>query len=170
MTQCWYPIASIVFRISWNFPSTTVSRNNIEPCSDKTVMQVMCTKDIVKEVDYLKKILINGTKIKFKSNTEHVGIVSSVNGNLPNILQRISSHKAAVGAVLGNSLVKHHRANQAAHLREEQMHGTPVLLSTTRVGQRVNFDSKGFSKAIFIGEIQTEGFAKGFFTGDIQTK
>ena len=77
MTQHWYPIASIVFRIS----------------------------------------------------TEHVGIVRSVNGNLPNILQRISSHKAAVGAVLGNGLAKHHRANQAARLRVERIYGTPVLLS-----------------------------------------
>ena len=95
-------------------------------------MQAICTKDMANEVEYLKKfspVKLNGVKIKFKSNTEHVGIVRSVSGNLPNILQRISSHKAAIGAVLSNGLAKHHRANQAARLKVEKMYGTPVLLS-----------------------------------------
>ena len=87
---------------------------------------------MAKEVVYLKKyspVNMKGTRIKFESNTEHVGIVRSVNGNLPNILQRISSHKAALGAVLANGLAKHHRANQAARLKVDQIYGTPVLLS-----------------------------------------
>ena len=39
-----------------------------------------------------------------------------------------------------------------------------------RLVQRVNLDSKGFSKGFFTGKIQTKRFSKGFFTGEIQTK
>lgn len=92
----------------------------------------MSTKSMAKQVDYLKRyspVNIEGVKIKFKISTEHVGVVRSVQGNLPYILQRISSHKAAIGAVLANGLAKHHRANQAARLRVEQIYGVPLLLS-----------------------------------------
>ena len=44
-------------------------------------------------------------------------------------MDRISSHKAAIGAVQAHGLANHHRANQAAYLRVEQISGTPVLLS-----------------------------------------
>ena len=84
------------------------------------------------EIRYLKEfspVNINGVKIKFKDNAEHVGIIRSVSGNLPNIIQRISAHKKAVGAVLSNGLAKHHSANPAARLKVEQIYGTPVLLS-----------------------------------------
>ena len=105
---------------------------NVELCSDKTVMQVMSTNAMSKQVEYLKRfspVNLQGSQIKFKSSAEHLGIVRSVHGNLPNILQRISSHKAAIGAVVTNGLAKHHRANQAARLRVEQIYGAPVLLS-----------------------------------------
>ena len=105
---------------------------NVELCSDKTVMQAMSTRAMSKHVEYLKRyspVNLQGSQIKFRNNAEHVGIVRSVHGNLPNILQRISAHKAAIGAVLANGLAKHHRANQAARLRVEKIYGTPVLLS-----------------------------------------
>ena len=44
------------------------------------------------------------------------------------------------------------------------------LVGWSRVGQRVNFDSKGFWKVFFTGKIHTKGFSKGFLTGEIQTK
>ena len=44
------------------------------------------------------------------------------------------------------------------------------MTARTRVGQRVNLDSKGFSKEFFTGKIQTKGFLQEFFTGEIQKK
>ena len=41
----------------------------------------------------------------------------------------MSAHKDAIGALLSTGLAKHHRANQAARLKVEQVFGTPVLLS-----------------------------------------
>ena len=108
------------------------TKNSVQLCSEKTVLQALFTKDMAKEVEYLKKfspVDIDGVKVKFKNNAEHVGIVRSVHGNLPNVVDRISSHKAAIGAVLAHGLANHHRANQAARLRVEQIYGTPVLLS-----------------------------------------
>ena len=74
-------------------------------------------------------VQLNGVKLKFQETAEHVGIIRATTGNLPNILQRISSHKNALRAVLQNGLARHHRGNPAACLRVEQIYGTPVLLS-----------------------------------------
>ena len=72
---------------------------------------------------------INGIKLKFHDSAEHVGVIRAVSGNLPNIVNRISSQKKAVGAVLHNGLAKHHRADPASRLKVEEIYGTPVLLS-----------------------------------------
>ena len=72
---------------------------------------------------------INGKKLEFQDNAEHVGIIRSTSGNMPNLLKRISSHKKAVAAVLSNGLAKHHRGNIAACLKVEQIYGSQVLLS-----------------------------------------
>ena len=104
----------------------------VELCPEKTILQVISPKNLSKEVEYLKEfspVHLNGVKIKFKETAEHVGIVRAVSGNLPNLLQRISSHKNALRAVLQNGLARHHRANPAACLKVDQIYGTPVLLS-----------------------------------------
>ena len=47
-------------------------------------------------VSYLKEfspVNLNGIKLDFAENADHVGIVCSTSGNLPNILQRISSFR-----------------------------------------------------------------------------
>ena len=63
------------------------------------------------------------------NTAEHVGVIRAVSGNLPNVVQRISAHKRAIQAVLRNGRAKSHRANPAASLKDEQIYGTPVLLS-----------------------------------------
>ena len=45
-----------------------------------------------------------------------------------------------------------------------------TYLISSRAGQSVNFDLKGFLKGFFIIEIETKGFWKGFFIIDIKTK
>ena len=125
------------------------SKNNVELCPGKTVLQVMSTKDMAAEIRYLKQfspVSINDIKIQFHDNTEHVGIVRSVHGNLPNILQRISAHKKAMGAVLSNGLARHHRSNPAARLKVEQVYGTPVLLSGLASLQLKNSELAQISK------------------------
>ena len=67
--------------------------------------------------------------IPFYDEAEHVGILRSVHGNLPNIFSRISAHNNALRAVLPAGLARGHRANPAASLRIEILYGAPKLLS-----------------------------------------
>ena len=59
---------------------------------------------------------IDNTDIKFVSEAEHVGVIRSVDGNTPNIMNRIVSHKKALNSVLSCGSVRGH-ANPAAALR-----------------------------------------------------
>ena len=83
-------------------------------------------------VDYAKLInpvTINGQTVEFVSEAEHVGVIRSVCGNMPNILARISSHKKALGSVSSAGLARNHRANPAACLKVHQVYCTAVLFS-----------------------------------------
>ena len=84
------------------------------------------------EIDYIKStnpILINGEVIKFVDTTEHVGMTRSTTGNLPTILDRVISHRKALGGVLHAGMARGHRGNPAAGLRVHQLYGNPVLFS-----------------------------------------
>ena len=108
------------------------SKANVELCPGKTKLQVMSTKKMRTAVDYLKEfspVNLCGNRLEFCDETEHVGVIRSVHGNLPNILNRISAHKKAVAAVLHTGAARHHRANPIAGLRLEKVYGFPVLLS-----------------------------------------
>ena len=74
-------------------------------------------------------ISLGNKKIPFTNEAEHVGIVRSVQGNLPNIFSRISAHNGALRAVLPAGLANGHRGNPAASLRIELLYGVPKLLS-----------------------------------------
>ena len=82
---------------------------------------------------YLQKLCnqltIDGHVLDFSSSAEHVGILRSPEGNMPNILSRLSAHTRAIMAVLPTGMACRHRGNPAASLRLEKLHGTPVLLS-----------------------------------------
>ena len=67
--------------------------------------------------------------MKFSCEAEHVGILRSVSGNLPNILDRMSAHSKALHSVMPVGLAKGHSSNHAACLRVELLYGSPVLLS-----------------------------------------
>ena len=78
------------------------------------------------QVGYLKAVLpvnIEGEKLKFVDDAEHVGIVRSIHGNMPNILIRITAHTKTLAASL------HHRGNPAANLKLDEVYSVPVLLS-----------------------------------------
>ena len=74
-------------------------------------------------------IQIGATKLKFSNEAEHVGILRSCDGNLPNIMNRMSAHIKALMSVLPTGLARGHRGNPAASLRVEKLYGCPVLLS-----------------------------------------
>ena len=79
---------------------------------------------------FIKSIIsISGTPIAFSNSAEHVGIVRSIEGNLPNILERLSAHKRAVFSVLSAGLGRGQSGNPAASLRVERLYGIPVMLS-----------------------------------------
>ena len=100
---------------------------------EKTKLQVFAPSNLTSYVDYYKSVnylSINDVPLTFTDNTEHVGVIRSpASGNTPHILQRITSHKRALAAVLSAGLARRHRGNPAASLRVEKVYGLPVLLS-----------------------------------------
>ena len=83
-------------------------------------------------VDYQKAISpinINNADIEFVNDTEHVGIVRSVHGNLPHIQQRVTAHTKKLFALLPSGLARNQHLNPAASLRIQSLHANPVLLS-----------------------------------------
>ena len=82
---------------------------------------------------YIQKLTnplsLSGHEIGFSSSAEHVGIIRSVEGNMPNILGRISARNRAIMALLPTGMARSHRGNPAASLRLELLYGTSVLLS-----------------------------------------
>ena len=83
-------------------------------------------------VEYSKlvnTVTVDETIVKFVSEAEHVGVLRSSTGNMPNVLQRIACHKQALGGVCSAGIARAHRGNPAASLRVNQLYATPVLLS-----------------------------------------
>ena len=75
-------------------------------------------------------ITMDGIRIGFSEEAEHVGILRSTQaGNMANLLSRESAHTKAVHAVLPAGLARGHLGNPAAALRVEKLYGVPVLLS-----------------------------------------
>ena len=101
---------------------------NVELSSQKTKLMVIGSQHLKQDIVY-NPIRIHNTEIQFTEQAEHVGVIRSVDGNLPNILNRIVSHKRALNAVLSCGLTRAHRSNPAAALRVLQLYSTPVLLS-----------------------------------------
>ena len=107
-------------------------RNNVTLVPEKTRLLAFsppgCEAEI--ECDKLTSSLsINGDRISFSDNGEHVGIIRSVQGNGPNIHARLAAHKRAVYSLLPLGLGKAHNANPAARVRIERLYGLPILLS-----------------------------------------
>ena len=74
-------------------------------------------------------ININGEAIAVDEEAEHVGVIRASNGNMTNIVNRISAFKKAMGAVMACGLARGRRSNPVASLRIITLYGTPVLMS-----------------------------------------
>ena len=104
------------------------NRNQIVLCTNKTKLQVVSPPSFSSAVPS-STVTIEGTPIKFDEEAEHLGVIRSIHGNSPNLLNRFSKHKKALGGVLHAGLARHHRGNPAAAIRTEKVYGTPVLFS-----------------------------------------
>ena len=67
--------------------------------------------------------------VELVQQAEHVGVIRSSDGNLPNLLQRFSSFRKALGSIMSCGLARRRRSNPAASLRILSLYGTPVLMS-----------------------------------------
>ena len=72
---------------------------------------------------------IDGTPVEIVDQTEHVGVLRSSSGNLPNILQRITSFKNAMRPLLSCGLARGSRSNPVASIKILSIYATPVLVS-----------------------------------------
>ena len=101
---------------------------NVKLSSSKTKLMIISPPNKSNIVCY-NPLKVNDIQIEFVKEAEHVGVIRSVEGNLPNILQRFSSFKGALGAIVSCGLAKGHRSNPACSLRILSIYATPVLMS-----------------------------------------
>ena len=77
----------------------------------------------------INPVTIAGRSVDFVDEAEHVGVLRSKSGNLPNINRRISAHKRALAAISPIGIARAHRGSPASSLRMQEIYGTSVLLS-----------------------------------------
>ena len=83
----------------------------------------------VKIAEVAHNVAIEGIRLTFTDQLEHVGIIRHNAGNMPHILDRIAKHKRAIASVLFSGVAKSHRGNPAASIRIHNLYCTPVLMS-----------------------------------------
>jgi hypothetical protein len=94
-------------------------RFHVKLCAAKTKLQVYHTKEMQTMVNYAMEtnpLQIDGKKINFVGTAEHVGLLRSSSGNHLTLLDRITAHNKAHGAVLHTGMARGHHGNPAASL------------------------------------------------------
>ena len=108
------------------------SKYKVSLVPEKTKLQLFIPGSLSIYEDYFRCdnfLSIDSMKVDFVEETEHVGIIRSVHGNYPHLLNRVSSFKISLAAVLHVGLARNHRGNPAASLRVLQVRVLPVLTS-----------------------------------------
>ena len=109
------------------------SDHHITMVPEKTKLLCYTPRGQEQETAYWKMVCpisMNGTRIPFSQEAEHVGILRCTSpGNTPSLLARMSAHNRALFAVLPAGIAQHHSSNAAASLHVEKLYGLPVLLS-----------------------------------------
>lgn len=103
------------------------SKYDVSLCPTKTKLLRLSNNDNV-DMEMFNPIAIEGKEIGFSNVAEHVGILRSTDGNLPNIMHRISCHKKSLGATLSVGIARRHRANPMAGLRIKKMYAPSFCL------------------------------------------
>ena len=101
---------------------------SVDICADKTKL-LLLSDQMEHRIIPLNPIVIDGEQINFTNEAEHVGVIRSTTGNVPNLLNRILCSKKATNAMLACGLARGHRSNPSACLRVLQLYGIPVLMS-----------------------------------------
>ena len=107
-------------------------KHQVTLAPEKTKLMVFSSPRENDLVTYQKEVCpiqINGTPIKFVTTAEHVGIIRSVDGNLPHLQSRISSHMRALFSVLPAGLSRNQNTNPSVSLRIQSIYAQPVLFS-----------------------------------------
>ena len=78
---------------------------------------------------FTRPISLLGRVVEWAESAEHVGVIRSIFGNESNILDRIMSHKRALGTILHAGIARNYRGNPSYSLKAEQMCGSSVLFS-----------------------------------------
>ena len=98
-------------------------------CHEKTKL-LRITNNHHTDLEVFNPIFIDGHQIDFSEEAEHVGVIRSTkHGNIPHLMNRICSHRKALGATLSSGVAQKNRANPLVGLRLENVYGSPVLLS-----------------------------------------
>ena len=98
-------------------------------CHEKTKL-IRFTKNHDTDLEVYNPIFIDGQQIVISNEAEHVGVLrSSTQGNIPHLMNRICSHRKALGATLSSGVAQRNRANPLVGLKLEKVYGSPVLLS-----------------------------------------
>ena len=107
------------------------AKYNVDLVPDKTKLQVFIPKSASVLHSYFtsRSLSIASQKINFVDEAEHVGVIRSVHGNLPHLLNRVSAFKNAMATILPTGIARRQRGNPAASLKVLQLNGTPKLLS-----------------------------------------
>ena len=103
----------------------------VELCADKTKLQAFATKNMMGNVEYAEathSIQIEGNRIVFSQNAEHVGIVRSTSGNGPTLLARFAAHRKALQGILHTGMARAHRGNPERGLHIDKIYAIPVLM------------------------------------------
>ena len=110
-----------------NLTLSYCKRYNIELCASKIkLLNITNYRSFLPILS--NPISISGQVIPFSEQAVHVGVVRA-SDNLPHLLDRIHSHKKALGAIIFTGMARNHRANPAAVIKMEKLYGLPVLFS-----------------------------------------
>ena len=104
----------------------------MELVSEKTQLLAFQNKNFarVNQIDTTDTVHINGVRIPFSNEAEHLGVLrSSHNSNSTSIMHRISAYRKQLFSLLPAGLASHHRCNPAISLKVEKLYCLPVLLS-----------------------------------------
>ena len=108
------------------------SKYNVSLGHDKTKLQVFSSRSSELEASIAKStsiLNIDGEFLSFDEEAEHVGVVRSVNGNLPHLLTRFAAYRKARFKILPVGIAKANRGNPASILNANGVYGFPVLFS-----------------------------------------
>ena len=124
----------ILWSANWRENVTKIfcKKYQVELCADKTKLQAFATKNMMGNVEYAEathSIQIEGNRIVFSQNAEHVGIVRSTSGNGPTLLARFTAHRKALQGILHTGMARAHRGNPERGLHIDKIYAIPVLMS-----------------------------------------